>query len=69
MIRTNPTPCARRHRPHAFVIMPFGKKKGADGSLYDFNAIYTQLIKPTLESVGFESFRADEESIQRRYPH
>jgi hypothetical protein len=23
-------------RPHAFVIMPFGKKKGADGSLYDF---------------------------------
>lgn len=50
------------HRPHAFVIMPFGKKKGADGSLYDFNAIYTQLIKPTLESVGFESFRADEEA-------
>lgn len=50
------------HRPHAFVIMPFGKKKGADGSPYDFNAIYTQLIKPTLESAGFESFRADEES-------
>ncbi len=50
------------HRPHAFVIMPFGKKKGGDGSLYDFNAIYTQLIKPTLESVGFESFRADEEA-------
>jgi tetratricopeptide (TPR) repeat protein len=42
--------------------MPFGKKKGGDGSLYDFNAIYTQLIKPTLESVGFESFRADEEA-------
>ena len=34
-------------RPHAFVIMPFGKKKGGDGSLFDFNAIYTQLIKPT----------------------
>src|SRR5215510_1752348 len=50
------------NRPHAFVIMPFGKKKGADGSIYDFNAIYTQLIKPTLESSGFESFRADEES-------
>jgi tetratricopeptide (TPR) repeat protein len=50
------------NRPHAFVIMPFGKKKGADGSPYDFNAIYTQLIKPTLESAGFESFRADEES-------
>ena len=50
------------HRPHAFVIMPFGKKKGGDGSLYDFNAIYIQLIKPTLESAGFESFRADEEA-------
>ena len=49
-------------RPHAFVIMPFGKKKGGDGSLYDFNAIYTQLIRPTLEMAGFEPFRADEET-------
>ena len=53
-------PLRPEHRPHAFVIMPFGKKKGGDGSLYDFNAIYTQLIKPTLEGAGFESFRADE---------
>jgi hypothetical protein len=49
-------------RPHAFVIMPFGKKKGADGSIYDFNAIYSQLIRPTLEMAGFEPFRADEET-------
>lgn len=49
-------------RPHAFVIMPFGKKKGADGSLYDFNAIYSQLIRPSLEAAGFEAFRADEET-------
>lgn len=49
-------------RPHAFVVMPFGKKKGGDGSIYDFNSIYTQLIKPMLESAGFEPFRADEES-------
>src|SRR5690349_12008706 len=48
--------------PHAFVIMPFGKKKGADGAIYDFNAIYSQLIKPALEMAGFESFRADEET-------
>src|SRR5512147_53725 len=48
-------------KPHAFVIMPFGKKKGGDGSLYDFNAIYSQLIKPALEAAGFEAFRADEE--------
>src|SRR5512147_1473319 len=49
-------------RPHAFVIMPFGKKKGSDGSLYDFNAIYSQLIRPALETAGFEAFRADEET-------
>jgi len=48
-------------RPHAFVVMPFGKKKGADGSLYDFNAIYSALIKPALEEAGFEPFRTDEE--------
>src|SRR5215211_2049939 len=49
-------------RPHAFVIMPFGKKKGIDGAIYDFNAIYSQLIKPSLEMAGFEAFRADEEA-------
>jgi tetratricopeptide (TPR) repeat protein len=49
-------------RPHAFVIMPFGLKKGSDGSPYDFNAIYAQLIKPVLEAAGFEAFRADEET-------
>lgn len=49
-------------RPHAFVIMPFGKKKGADGAIYDFNAIYSNLIKPALEAAGFEPFRADEET-------
>jgi tetratricopeptide (TPR) repeat protein len=49
-------------RPHVFVIMPFGKKKGADGAIYDFNAIYSQLIKPALEMAGFEPFRADEET-------
>lgn len=49
-------------RPHAFVVMPFGKKKGGDGSLYDFNAIYKTLIKPALDEAGFEPFRADEET-------
>ena len=47
-------------RPHAFVVMPFGKKKGGDGSIYEFNTIYQSLIKPALESAGFEPFRADE---------
>jgi tetratricopeptide (TPR) repeat protein len=49
-------------RPHAFVVMPFGKKKGGDGSLYDFNAIYKTLIMPALDEAGFEPFRADEET-------
>lgn len=49
-------------RPHAFIVMPFGKKKGGDGSPYDFNAIYKMLIKPALEEAGFEPFRADEET-------
>lgn len=51
-----------RSRPHAFVVMPFGRKPRADGSWVDFNAIYTGLIKPAIEAAGFESFRADEET-------
>ena len=47
-------------RPHAFVVMPFGQKKGGDGSLYNFNAIYQTLIKPALVEAGFDPFRADE---------
>ncbi|MBI3166520.1 MAG: DUF4071 domain-containing protein [Chloroflexi bacterium] len=57
-----PRPTRPEVRPHAFVVMPFGKKKGGDGSLYDFNAIYKMLIKPALEEAGFEPFRADEET-------
>src|SRR5436309_11449486 len=41
---------------HAFVAMPFGTKEGID-----FNRVYGELIKSSLESVGFEVFRADEE--------
>lgn len=49
--------------PHAFVVMPFGRKKGPDGNWIDFNAIYEQLIKPALLVAGFEPFRADEATI------
>lgn len=49
-------------RPHAFIVMPFGKKKGADNHPYDFNEIYNTLIKPAVENAGFECFRADEET-------
>jgi tetratricopeptide (TPR) repeat protein len=42
---------------HAFVIMPFGVKEGID-----FNRVYTDYIKPALESAGLDVFRADEET-------
>ncbi|OQY35966.1 MAG: hypothetical protein B6243_04105 [Anaerolineaceae bacterium 4572_5.2] len=54
---------SRETRPHAFVVMPFGQKKGFEGQIIDFNAIYQDLIKPSLEEAGFEPFRADEESV------
>ena len=49
--------------PHAFVVMPFGKKKGPDERWIDFNSIYHDLIKPALMEAGFEPFRADEETV------
>jgi hypothetical protein len=49
-------------RPHVFVIMPFGKKNGQDGSIIDFDAVYRDLLYPVLEAAGLEVFRADEES-------
>jgi len=48
-------------KPHAFVAMPFGKKPGHDGELIDFNAVYSDLLKPAAEAAGLEVFRADEE--------
>ncbi len=56
-------------RPHAFVIMPFGKKKSSDGSMiYDFNAIYSQIIKPALEISRFRSLPGRRGNDQRRHP-
>ena len=49
-------------KPHAFVVMPFGKKEGFDGTIIDFNAVYQDLIKPALVEAGFEPFRADEQT-------
>jgi len=41
---------------HVFVAMPFGMKEGIN-----FNKVYEDFIKPTLEEEGFDVFRADEE--------
>ena len=48
-------------KPHAFVAMPFGAKKDSQGVEIDFNRVYAELIKPALEVVGLDVFRADEE--------
>ncbi|MCB9098000.1 MAG: hypothetical protein H6632_00560 [Anaerolineales bacterium] len=53
----------KRGSPHAFVVMPFGRKQGPDGRWIDFDSIYYDLIKPAVEAAGFESFRADQESV------
>ncbi len=52
-----------RSLPHAFVVMPFGRKRSPEGEWIDFDQIYRQLIRPALEEAGFESFRADEENV------
>src|SRR5690242_8993789 len=46
---------------HAFVVMPFGTKPGADGQPINFDAIYTGLIQPALTEAGCAVVRADEE--------
>ena len=48
-------------KPHAFVAMPFGVKKDSQGTEIDFNRVYTELIKPALETAGLDVFRADQE--------
>ncbi len=46
---------------HAFVAMPFGIKRDSEGNTIDFNRVYAELIKPSLETTGLDVFRADEE--------
>jgi tetratricopeptide (TPR) repeat protein len=41
--------------------MPFGPKPGADGQLIDFNRVFGEYIRPSLEAAGLEVFRADQE--------
>jgi hypothetical protein len=43
----------------AFIVMPFGKKKAADGTEIDFNAIYEQFLAPAVDKAGLAPFRAD----------
>jgi tetratricopeptide (TPR) repeat protein len=49
------------NKPLCFVLMPFGKKPDAAGALIDFDAVYQQLIAPSISEAGMEPLRADEE--------
>jgi tetratricopeptide (TPR) repeat protein len=48
-------------RPLCFVLMPFGKKPDAAGTLIDFDAVYREVIAPAIADAGLEPIRADEE--------
>lgn len=48
-------------RSLCFVLMPFGEKPDAAGNLIEFDAVYTDLIRPAIDAAGLEPIRADEE--------
>lgn len=43
-----------------FVIMPFGRKTDLDGKPIDFDVVYKNFIKATVEGIGMECIRCDE---------
>lgn len=47
--------------PLCFVLMPFERKADAAGAVIDFDAVYHQLIAPSVRAAGLEPIRADEE--------
>src|ERR1700745_4375077 len=43
----------------AFVIMPLGEKKAADGTAVDFDGVYRDLFAPAIAAAGLMPHRAD----------
>src|SRR5260370_13775184 len=43
----------------AFVVMPFGEKRAADGTAIDFNEVYKELLAPAITAAGLTPHRAD----------
>jgi hypothetical protein len=41
--------------------MPYGKKARADGTIVDFDRVYSEYIAPAIEKAGMRPFRADAE--------
>ena len=46
-----------------FVVMPFGKKKDADGNEINFDLVYESLMIPAIAKADMEPIRADEETV------
>jgi small subunit ribosomal protein S1 len=45
---------------NCFVMMPFGEKDLSDGSKFNWNLHYTEVLAPTIKEVGMMSSRADD---------
>jgi tetratricopeptide (TPR) repeat protein len=50
-------------KPLCFIIMPFGKKKDANGNEVDFDYVYNHFIRLVIEKAGLAPIRADEEMM------
>ncbi|MGH7675573.1 MAG: TRAFs-binding domain-containing protein, partial [Gemmatimonadales bacterium] len=66
MPRPTPDPARRssssKPRALCFIDMPFGRKKDPQSAVeIDFDQIYETAIKPSVEDVGLECLRGDEE--------
>jgi hypothetical protein len=47
--------------PLCFVLMPFGMKANADGSMINFDRVYQDLIAPAARDAELDPIRADQE--------
>jgi tetratricopeptide (TPR) repeat protein len=47
--------------PLCFILMPFGIKANADGSIINFDRVYQDLIAPAVRDAELEPIRADQE--------
>jgi tetratricopeptide (TPR) repeat protein len=48
--------------PLCFILMPFGIKPNADGSIINFDRVYQDLIAPAVHDAELEPIRADQET-------
>jgi hypothetical protein len=48
--------------PLCFILMPFGQKPSPDGSVIDFDKVYSELIAPAVVAASLEPIRADQET-------